>query len=183
VNIELENLADLNHELKEKDFNFEQLNAGPSNLFDEEFLKIENCPSMSSAFETFIALIASFYMRFSTALGVFIKFHGFADYFSDQQFLQTHNALRDFKRSFLFAYETSDGNSGCIYWRLEGVEQIFYCIIGKNEANLVEFVAKYLMKAMKNGRNGEKIKFGSFFVLILIFFKVYSQATSAHHIY
>lgn len=110
---------------------------------------------MNAAFETFIALIVSFYMRLSTALGVFIKFDGFADYFTDQQFLQTHNALKDFNRSFLFAYETSDGNCGCIYWRLEGIEQLFYCIVGKNEANLVEFVVKYLMKALKNGRNGK----------------------------
>ena len=110
---------------------------------------------MSSAFETFIALIATFYMRISSALGLFIKFDGFADYFTDQQFLQAHNSLRDFKRSFLFAYETSSGNSGCIYWRLEGLEQIFYCKIGKNEVNLVEFVANYLMKALKSGRHGK----------------------------
>lgn len=139
----------------DKNLQFEDLEENSSNLSDTELLKIEDCPSISSAFETFISLIVSYFMRFSSALGLFIKFHGTGDYFSDQQFLQTHNALKDFKRSFLFAYETSQGHAGCIYWRLKGMEQIFNCTIGSNEASLVEFVTKYLMKALKNGRHGK----------------------------
>lgn len=136
--------------------NYENLNEFlPTLNCDFEFLAIENCPSLASAFDTCLILIRKFLYNSSSTLGIFIKFHGPSDYFSDQQFFQIHEALRNFTNSFLFAYETSDGKNGCVYWRLTGYEQIFYCIISNNEANLVEFVVKYLMTALKDERHGK----------------------------
>jgi hypothetical protein len=158
VAFELEVIGNSNESIKKKKIDFKGLNESLSGLTNEEFLIIENCPSMSSAFETFIALIASYFMRIPTALGVFIKVHAEIDFLSDRQLLRILEGIKNFSRSFLFAYETLDDHTGVINWRLADSENIYQLAIGENDEDIGYFVARCLMRSLKNSHSGKEKK-------------------------
>lgn len=146
---ELQNLISPSND---KVFDFDTLTESLSSLSQNECIKVQNCPSMSSAFDTFIALVALFFMRIPTALGVLIELKGSGSFLSDQQFLQIFNVTENFKRSFILAYQSVDESFGFIYWRLEGNDQIF-CM--KIEKYLTTFVLKTLVRCLKEKHSGE----------------------------
>lgn len=155
--VELESLHDETDVVQSTTtINYESLSDDLNNLRSYEILKIQSCPSISSAINSMSLIVDKFLHKFSRAKCVVFLIEGDVVEFDEIQYFKFVENFKGVNRTFMFSFESTEDGSSCIYWRMTSDHHIFSLHVKLNEADAAEGVRSFLMASFRQGHSGNK---------------------------
>lgn len=137
------------------EINFLFIQEHLNKLLSCETLRVRRCPSMLSAVNLMPLIVEKFFKSFSSAKCVEFYVDSLAiDALNEFYYIKFVEKFKGFQWSFMVTFESSQDGSFCAYWRQENTKHVFSLHVPDNDVGLCCFIKNFLMKTLKNGKNG-----------------------------
>lgn len=123
-------------------------------LRNRETLKIFNCPSIPEVLFSMPKFTKGFLVKFSRAICLHYMIHERMEDLDEVQLLEMAINFKELEKSFIIIFESALDGSLLIYWRLNGLKNIFSMTLS-GEKNFLNFIKEFIFTSLEKGHNGK----------------------------